>query len=134
VIVDSSALVAIARSEPLAEKCLESLERARGSLYLAAPTYVEVRAVATRDPNPQLGQTLDALILEYDITIVSFDPDHAQIARSAYERYGRGTGHPAKLNFGDCFAYALARERNEPLLFVGDDFTHTDIRPALATD
>ena len=131
-IVDSSALVAIARLEQLAGKCLDSLERAKGSLYLAAPTYVELRAVATRDPNPQLGLTLDALIQEYDIQIVSFDPNHAQIARSAYERYGRGTEHPAKLNFGDCFAYALARERNEPLLFVGDDFIHTDIRSALA--
>jgi ribonuclease VapC len=54
-----------------------------------------------------------------------------RIARSAYRQYGKGSGHPARLNLGDCFAYALARERNEPLLFVGEDFIHTDIRSAL---
>ena len=57
---------------------------------------------------------------------------HAHIAREAYRDFGRGSGHPARLNFGDCFAYALARALNEPLLFKGEDFTHTDITPALA--
>jgi len=56
----------------------------------------------------------------------------ARIAREAYRDFGRGSGHPARLNFGDCFAYALAKAMNEPLLFKGDDFTRTDITSALA--
>ena len=59
--------------------------------------------------------------------------EQARVARVAYRTYGKGSGHPARLNFGDCFAYALAADTGEPLLFVGDDFTHTDIRPALRT-
>ncbi len=55
---------------------------------------------------------------------------HAAIGRAAHRDYGRGSGHPARLNFGDCFAYALARETGEPLLFTGDDFVHTDLTPA----
>jgi ribonuclease VapC len=57
--------------------------------------------------------------------------EHVQIARSAYRDFGKGSGHPAGLNFGDCFAYALASQTDGPLLFKGDDFVHTDLRPAL---
>jgi ribonuclease VapC len=59
------------------------------------------------------------------------DEAQARIAREAYRDFGKGSGHPAKLNFGDCFAYALAKKLNEPLLFKGDEFAHTDVRPAL---
>lgn len=62
---------------------------------------------------------------------VAFDVDQLAAARVAYSRYGRGSGHPARLNMGDCFSYALAKSRNLPLLFKGDDFIHTDIEPAL---
>ena len=65
------------------------------------------------------------------IEIVAVTPEHARIARAAYRDFGKGSGHAARLNFGDCFAYALAVERSEPLLFKGDDFTHTDVRSAL---
>jgi ribonuclease VapC len=82
-------------------------------------------------PIPQ--DDLDAFITSFGIQITSVTESQARIARLAHRRYGRGNHNDskAKLNFGDCFAYALAREKNEPLLFVGDDFTHTDITPAL---
>ncbi len=67
----------------------------------------------------------------YEILIEPVTEAQVRIARLAYRRYGKGSGHPARLNFGDCFAYALARDRNEPLLFVGNDFIHTDIKSAL---
>ena len=66
-----------------------------------------------------------------DIEVLAFTAEQAKIARQAYRDYGRGSGHPANLNFGDCFSYALAAERREPLLFVGDGFGHTDIRSAV---
>jgi ribonuclease VapC len=75
---------------------------------------------------------LDTFLRELDAEILPVTELHARIAREAYSAYGKGRGVKAQLNFGDCLAYALARERNEPLLFVGDDFTHTDIRSALA--
>ena len=82
---------------------------------------------STRD-----GQrALDQFLLESRIAIASVTPEQARIARMAYRDFGRGSGHPARLNFGDCFAYALAIERNEPLLYKGDDFRHTDVRSAL---
>jgi ribonuclease VapC len=68
----------------------------------------------------------------YAIAIEPVTVSQAELARRAHQRYGRGNDSKAKLNFGDCFAYALAREKNEPLLFVGDDFIHTDITPALS--
>lgn len=69
---------------------------------------------------------------EAQVTIEPVTPEQAIIARQAYRDYGKGSGHPAVLNLGDCFAYALAKDLNEPLLYRGDDFGHTDIRSALA--
>jgi ribonuclease VapC len=67
------------------------------------------------------------------ISTIAFDAEQARLAREAYRDFGRESGHPAQLTFGDTFSYALARATGEPLLFVGDDFTHTDIEPALGT-
>jgi ribonuclease VapC len=78
-----------------------------------------------------VSRRLDDLLRVLDIAIESVTEEQARIAREAYRDYGHGSGHPARLNFGDCFAYALARVTGEPLLFKGDDFTHTDITPAL---
>jgi ribonuclease VapC len=72
------------------------------------------------------------LVREAEIVIEPVTEEQAHIARQAYRDYGRGSGHPARLNFGDCFAYALARATGEPLLFKGDDFRHTDIASAVA--
>jgi ribonuclease VapC len=74
---------------------------------------------------------LDELIEEVSIIIEPFTATQAKIARQAYHAFGKGSGHPAGLNFGDCFTYALAREKREPLLWKGDDFGHTDLRPAI---
>ena len=65
------------------------------------------------------------------LRVVPFTPAQYALAREAHRRFGRGSGHPARLNFGDCFSYALAKDSGEPLLFKGDDFLHTDIEPAL---
>lgn len=74
---------------------------------------------------------MDELLSQLDITIAPVTAHQTLIAREAYRDFGRGSGHPAQLNFGDCFSYALARDSGEELLFKGHDFIHTDIRPAL---
>ena len=78
-------------------------------------------------------EQLDGLIADTSFEIVAFNPSHLNFAKSAYLKYGRGSGHPAKLNIGDCFSYALAKHKNAPLLFKGDDFVHTDIELALVS-
>jgi ribonuclease VapC len=75
---------------------------------------------------------LDEVIEEFQIRIEPVTVEQARIARQAYRDYGKGSGHPANLNFGDCFSYALARDKREPILFKGDDFGHTDLRSAAA--
>ena len=81
--------------------------------------------------DPVAGQRFDDLLREARIVVEPITEPQARIAREAYRDFGRGSGHPARLNFGDCFAYALARATGEPLLFKGNDFVHTDIAPAL---
>jgi ribonuclease VapC len=77
-----------------------------------------------------MSAQLDDVIDEIGIVIEPVTVEQAKIARQAYRDYGKGSGHPANLNFGDCFSYALAREKREPMLWKGDDFGHTDLRPA----
>nr|WP_246301159.1 type II toxin-antitoxin system VapC family toxin [Microbacterium immunditiarum] len=96
---------------------------------MSAATYVEASVVIDARQNPVASRLFDELF--DDIEIVPATAEQARIAREAYRDYGRGSGHPARLNFGDCFSYALATERREPLLYVGGDFAHTDIRSAL---
>lgn len=129
-IVDSSALVAVLRDEPLADRILDVLDGA-DRLAMGAPTYVETCLVIDARKNPALSRHLDELVAVADIEIVPFTAEHARRAREAFREYGRGSGHPAHLNLGDCYSYAVASVAHEPLLFVGDDFTHTDIRAAL---
>jgi len=131
-IVDSSALIEVVRSQPRAAACIETLERTP-LIQMSAANYLEACIVADNRAMAPFAGDLDLLIRDYRILIVPVSVDHARIARIAHRQYGRGNHNDsrAKLNFGDCFAYALAREKNEPLLFVGDDFAHTDIRSAL---
>ncbi len=98
---------------------------------MSAANYLESGIVTDRADDPRLGRKLDALLVEAAITIEPVTPEQARIARAAHRDFGRGSGSPARLNFGDCFAYALAIDRNEPLLYKGDDFGHTDVRSAL---
>jgi ribonuclease VapC len=128
-IVDSSALMAIVRGEPEAEDFAQLL-LATDVCSISAPAYVESAIFPDRDKNPLLRLRFDELLGEFEMRIEPFTEQHARIAREAYRDYGKGSGHPAQLNLGDCFSYALARATGEELLFKGDDFIHTDLRPA----
>lgn len=128
-IVDSSALVAIFRNEPEAEAFVRAIDAAQRP-RISAANFLEAAIVVDRGRSPIPARRLDDLFAELRLSIEPVTEAQAQIARQAYRDYGRGSGHPARLNYGDCFAYALARERGEPLLFKGDDFSHTDVTPA----
>ena len=129
-IVDSSALVAILREESEREVLREKLLFAEKAPRMASVNFLETAIVIDATRDAVTSGRLDDLIEKFGIEIVSVTPDHARIARAAYRDFGKGSGHPAKLNFGDSIAYALARSESEPLLFVGNDFIHTDIEPA----
>jgi ribonuclease VapC len=131
VIVDSSALVTIIREEPGFSSYLDRL-LASPKTRMSAATFLEAAIVIDRQPDPRAAAKLDEIIEQLDITIEPVTARQARIARDAYRRFGKGRGHPARLNFGDCFAYALAKDLDEPLLFVGQDFVRTDIRSVLA--
>lgn len=127
-IIDSSALIAILRDEHDARKYVDAIASALVR-RLSAANYVETAAVVDGSRDPVASRRFDDFLREAEVLIEPVTADQAQIARQAYRDYGRGSGHPAKLNFGDCFSYALAKAKNEPLLFKGDDFSRTDIKP-----
>ena len=129
-IVDTSAIVAILRNEPEAASYAEAIVGAR-SRRVSAVNYVETAAVIDAGRNPITSRKFDDLFREAGLRIEPVTEAQARIAREAYRDFGKGSGHPARLNFGDCFAYALARATGEPLLFKGADFVHTDIMPAI---
>jgi ribonuclease VapC len=126
VIVDPSALVAIVLQEPEAA-AVARLIAAAPVVRISAASYVELGIVVDRRRDPAITGALDALLEDLRIQIEPVTERQARIARAASQRYGRGSGHPARLNLGDCFSYALARDLGEPLLFKGGDFAHTDI-------
>lgn len=128
-IVDSSALIAILRDEPDAPRLRTALLRDEAK-RISAGTLLESQIVVDANHDPVLSSRLDDLIASAGIEVVAVTAAHVHIARDAYRDYGKGSGHPAGLNFGDCFAYALARSEREPLLFVGGDFAHTDLTAA----
>ncbi len=128
-IIDASALIAILRGEPDSSRFAVAIEAAEFR-RLSAANYLEAAVVIDASRDPVASRRFDELIEQADIRIEAVTDHHARIARDAYRDFGRGSGHPARLNFGDCFAYALARATGEPLLFTGDDFTHTDIAAA----
>ena len=131
-IVDTSAIIAILRDEPQALSCAQAIAQATVR-RVSAVSFVESAVVIDGSRDPIAARRFDDFMREADIAIEPVTKAQAQIARDAYRDFGRGSGHRAKLNFGDCFAYALARESGEPLLFIGDDFAHTDINAALST-
>jgi len=130
VIVDASALIAVVLEEPGFETYLDTLLQSP-TIRMSAANFLEAAIVVDRLPNPRASVRFDALIEDLDIIIEPASLGQAQLAREAHSRFGRGTGHPARLNFGDCFAYALAKDLDAPLLFVGQDFVHTDLRRVL---
>jgi len=130
VIVDSSALIAISRGEPESAVCFRAL---LDSLLtrISAANWLEATIVVDGWRDPEASREFDALLETFEVGIEPVTADQARIAREAHQFFGRGSGHPARLNFGDCFAYALAKDSDEPLLFIGQDFVHTDIKPVL---
>ena len=128
-IVDSSALVSAIKREPDWIELSRAMDSAK-SLSMSAASYLETSIVIDGLRSPVQSARLDDLIEEMGMVIEPVTAEQARIARQAYRDYGKGSGHAANLNFGDCFSYALARDKREPLLYKGDDFVHTDIRPA----
>ena len=129
-IIDSSALLAILFNEPDARSHSEAIAQAQ-SAQISAANWLETAIRIDQGRSPIASNAMDDLIREARIEIVPVTADHVSIARQAYRAYGKGTGHPAQLNFGDCFSYALAKSTGQPLLFKGNDFSHTDLLAAL---
>jgi ribonuclease VapC len=130
VIIDTSALVAILRDEPDAAVFAEAIAR-NPDRRISAASYVEIGAVVDGARDPVASRRVDELLTTASIIIEAVTPHQAQLARAAYRDFGKGSGHSAGLDFGDCFAYALATATGEPLLFKGTDFTDTDVIPAV---
>ena len=127
--LDSSAVVAILFSEPGFLAVVDCI-LAADTVRVGAPTLVETSMVFGGRRRSASAAELDALVHELDVTVVPFGEAEWRAARTAFNRFGRGR-HRAALNFGDCLAYATAAVARDSLLFVGDDFTHTDIPAAL---
>jgi ribonuclease VapC len=129
-IIDTSALVAILRAEDDAADMALAIEKAQ-SRRISAANFLETAVVIDASRDPVASRRFDELVEVAELRVEAVTLSQARIARDAYRDFGKGSGHKAGLNFGDCFAYALAKTTGEPLLFKGDDFGHTDVTPAL---
>ena len=129
-IIDTSAIIAILKREPERVTFSALLETTQ-DVKMSAATYFETSIVIDKLRDPFASRGLDDLIEHSRISVEPVTAEQVRIARQAYRVYGKGSGHPANLNFGDCFSYALARDKREPILFKGDDFVHTDLRSAV---
>ena len=132
IVIDTSAIIALFKGESEAERIAHCIDEADAAA-LSAANLLEASMVLSgiRSTLEDGDEWLDRLLSEQDIAIEPVTADLAQLARIGFRLYGKGSGHGAALNFGDCFAYALARSLDAPLLFKGDDFAKTDVRPAL---
>ena len=128
-IVDSSAIVAILKGEPEADDFLDALEAA-AVCRMSAASFLETAIVIDNLKNPVASREFDDVIRETGIGIEPVTAEQVRVARDAYRDFGKRKGK-ARLNFGDCFAYALAKTTGEPLLFKGNNFIHTDVTPAI---
>jgi ribonuclease VapC len=129
-IVDTSALIAILRDEDDAPDIALAIERSE-IRRISAANYLETAVVIDASRDPIASRRFDELIDTAELRIEPVTHAQARIARDAYRDFGKGSGHKAGLNFGDCFAYALAKSTGEALLFKGDDFSHTDLESVL---
>lgn len=130
IVVDTSALVAMFRREPEARRFYDVIGRAPAR-FIPPSCLVEFRMLHRYGGDRKTW--LAFLIQAQELEIPSLTPEVAEIAADAAERYGRGRGHPARLNFGDCLSYAVAKHLDAPLLYKGNDFRHTDIESALVS-
>lgn len=128
-VIDTSAIIAILRAEPEAPRLAARIERAVAR-RISAASYVEIGAVMDGSHDPIVSRRMDELLDAIGAIVEPVSVEQAKVARSAYRDFGRGSGHAASLNYGDCFSYALAKVLNEPLLFKGDDFSKTDVQVA----
>jgi len=129
VILDTSAILAILFAEPDAALYAKAIS-VSGSARISAANFVEVSIVVEAQTGDGGIRQCDTFFRRAGITIEPVTEEQALLARQGFSDFGKGR-HPAGLNFGDCFAYALARATGEPLLFKGKDFRHTDVQPAL---
>ncbi|HET9983805.1 MAG TPA: type II toxin-antitoxin system VapC family toxin [Longimicrobiales bacterium] len=125
-VIDTSAVLVLLLAEPESDRVLEAILASERRL-VGAPTLVEAAAVMRAKRGPSGVIALDALLQELDIEVVAMSKEAARLASDAYCRYGKGVGSPGVLNYGDCLAYGVARDLQEPLLFKGDDFGRTDV-------
>ena len=127
-VIDSSALIAIVEGEPERRSFIAAIT-ASDTRLVAAPTMLEANVVLLNRAGEEKLRALHEFCAHGAVETVAFGPEHVDIALDAFRRFGKGR-HPARLNLGDCFSYALAKATGEPLLFKGDDFPRTDIRSA----
>jgi len=132
VIVDTSAVVAVVYGEAGSSEIVRRI-LVDPHPRISAANLFESYMVIDRSGLPEAEEELEVFLVEVRPVIEPVTPEQVGLARIAFNRYGKGSGHPARLNFGDCFAYALARFRDEPLLYIGQDFAATDIESALPT-
>ena len=129
IVLDTSAVVAILRNEPERDRFVEAILAANPRLMSAVSLQEAGMVIAGRFGDEAMWEPLDALLVRLDVEIVAHDAALARIARAAFIRFGKGR-HSARLNFGDCASYALAKAHDVPLLFKGEDFAQTDITAA----
>jgi ribonuclease VapC len=127
-ILDTSAIVSIFLKDEDHKDVLEKILEAK-VIAIGSPTLAETGIVLAAKIGQGSSTLLSRFLQENGVFIISFGPDHYSVAVEAYERFGRGR-HKAALNFGDCLTYAVAKLANQPLLFVGQDFSHTDLKSA----
>ncbi len=129
-ILDASAVIAVLRNESEAAAYAKAIAEAE-SRRISAVNYAEAAIVIDSSHDPIASRKFDEFLRVAKLVVEPVTERQARIAREAYRDFGKGSGHPAGLNFGDCFAYALAKSANEPLLFKGQDFSKTDIASGL---
>ncbi len=128
-VVDTSAVVAILNGEPVSEKLAQALDQAT-AIQISAASVLELALVLESRFGEIARKRIDRWLQTSRVEVIAVTRDQVEIAREGFRKFGKGR-HPAALNFGDCFPYALARRLNETLLFVGNDFALTDLRSAL---
>ena len=129
-IIDSSAVLAILFDEPEAELFFGKIEQS-DHRYIGTPTLLEAIIVAKSKRGIRVLSRLDILLEQLEIKTVDFCAGHAEVAKQAFLKYGKGQGHPAQLNYGDCMSYAVSKVEGLPLLFKGEDFRLTDVECAI---
>jgi ribonuclease VapC len=129
-VIDTSAVLAWLKNEPERNRIVTALER-YSICRISAVSVLEAHIVIQAREHPDMIEKLQRFLQEIEAITVPFDDQQAHIAYKAFKRYGKGQGHPAQLNFGDCAVYALASVLDEPLLFIGNDFSQTDLKFAL---